>query len=140
MTAPGRDPSRFLQSAAAVLAGLLEVVVLSIGTDAVLHVTGIFPPPDQPVDDGFFLVATAYRTLYAVVGSYVAARMAPARPMQHAMALGVVALVIGIVGAVVTWGRAPVYGPAWYPIALVFLALPAAWAGGVLALMRHPEA
>jgi hypothetical protein len=122
-----------------VLAGLLEVVVLSIGTDAVMHLTGIFPPPDQPVGDAFFLVATAYRTLYAVVGSYVAARMAPARPMRHAMALGVVALGIGVVGAVVTWGRGPVYGPAWYPIALVFLALPAAWAGGVLALMSHPE-
>ena len=127
-----------LRSVAAVLAGLLEVVVLSIGTDAVLHGTGIFPPPGQPVDT-FFMVATAYRTLYAVIGSYVAARMAPDRPMHHALALGVVALVISIVGAVVTWSRGAMLGPTWYPIALVFLALPAAWAGGVLALVSHPE-
>jgi hypothetical protein len=130
----------FLRSVAAVLAGLLEVVVLSLGTDAVLHGTGVFPPPDQPMGDVFYLMATAYRALYAVVGSYVAARLAPARAMEHALALGGVALVINIAGAVMTWGRSPAFGPTWYPIALVFLALPAAWAGGALALMRPPEA
>ena len=139
MTTPGQGPRRLLRSAAAVLAGLLEVVVLSIGTDAVLHGTGIFPPSGQPMDDAFFLLATAYRTLYVVIGSYVAARLAPDRPMEHAMALGAVALVIGIAGAVATWARGPVFGPAWYPISLMFLALPAAWAGGVLHLRTHSE-
>ena len=35
---------RRLRSAAALLLGFLAVVVLSLGTDAVLHATGVFPP------------------------------------------------------------------------------------------------
>jgi hypothetical protein len=38
--------------------------------------------------DALFLLATAYRIVYGVAGSYVTARLAPDRPMQHALALG----------------------------------------------------
>jgi hypothetical protein len=63
---------------------------------------GVFPPWGQPVSDGPLLLATAYRTVYGVVGSYIAARLAPYRPMQHALAGGVVGFVVSVVGAIVT--------------------------------------
>src|SRR5438552_6907836 len=105
-----------MKSIAAVLAGLLIIVVLSTVVDIVLHATGVFPPWGQPMSDALFLLATAYRTVYAVAGSYITARLAPDRPMQHALVGGIVGLVLSTVGAVVTWNRGPEFGPHWYPL------------------------
>ena len=125
-------PRRILRSLGALFAGFVVVVVLSLGTDLVLHATGIFPPLGQRVSDALFLLATAYRTVYAIAGSYVTARLAPNRPMQHALLGGAVGLVLATVGAVATWNKGPEFGPHWYPLALVATALPSAWAGGRL--------
>ena len=127
-------PRRRLRSAAALLLGFLAVVVLSLGTDIVLHAIGVFPRWGQPMSDALFLLATTYRTVYGVAGSYVAARLAPDRPMQHALVLGVVGLAVSIVGAVATWNRG--LGPHWYPLALIATAMPCAWAGGRLRIMQ----
>jgi hypothetical protein len=127
-------PRRIGRSIGAVLAGFLAGVILSLGTDVVLHAAGVFPPWGQPMidADGSLLLATVYRTIYGVAGSYIAARLAPDRPMAHALALGVVGLVASIVGAALTWNGGPAFGPHWYPLALVVLAMPQAWAGGRL--------
>jgi len=124
-------PRRWGRSVAALLYGFLAVVALSLGTDIVLHAAGIFPPLGRRMSDALFLLATAYRTIYAIVGSYITARTAPDRPMQHALIGGVVGLVLGTVGAVATWNRAEL-GPHWYPIALIVTAMPCALAGGSL--------
>ena len=86
--------------------------------------------------DAALLLATVYRTVYGVGGSYLIARLAPDRPMQHALVGGVVGLAVSIVGAAVTWNRGPAFGPHWYPLALIVLALPTAWVGGKLRLMQ----
>src|SRR6266849_3093291 len=39
-------------------------------------------------------------------------------------------------GVVATWGRGPTFGPAWYPLALIALAMPCALAGGRLRGMQ----
>jgi hypothetical protein len=125
-------PRRIGRSIAALLAGFAAVVVLSLGTDFTLHATRVFPPLGQPMSDALFLLATAYRTVFSVVGSYITARLAPDRPMQHALAGGVVGLVLSTVGAVVTWNKGPAFGPHWYPLSLIATAMPSAWAGGRL--------
>jgi surface polysaccharide O-acyltransferase-like enzyme len=127
-----RQPRRVLRSIGAVLAGLFVIVVTSIATDSVMHATGVFPPAGEPMSNALWLLATAYRIVYGVVGSFIAARLAPDRPMRHALALGVIGLVLSIVGAVATWDRGPGFGPKWYPLALVVIALPSAWLGGKL--------
>jgi hypothetical protein len=129
-------PRRWPRSAAALFSGFVVVVVLSLGTDGLLHAAGIFPPLGLTMSDALFLLATAYRTVYAVLGSYITARLAPDRPMQHALAGGVVGLVLSIAGAVATWNREPSLGPHWYPLALIATALPCAWAGGGLRVMQ----
>ena len=132
MTGPSAQPRRLLRSTGAVLSGFFAVVVLSLGTDQVLHVLEVYPPWGQPMNDpGLLLLALAYRSVYAVLGSYIAARFAPHTPMRHALALGVVGLVLSLVGAIVAVTVVDL-GPNWYPIALVLTALPCAWLGGVL--------
>ncbi len=127
------QPARRIgRSIDAVLAGLLAIFVLSLGTDAALHAAGVFPAWGQPMSEALFLLATGYRTLYAIAGCYLTARLAPARPMRHALALGVVGLVLSTAGAIATWNRGPAFGPHWYPLALIASALPCAWLGGWL--------
>ena len=118
------------------LAGLLVSIILSVGTDAILHAAGVFPPWGQRVADAALLLATAYRTVYGVTGSYIAARLAPNRPMTHALVLGFAGFAASAAGAIATWNGGPAYEPKWYPLALVALAIPTAWAGGKL-FTRH---
>ena len=129
-------PRSLGRSIGALLAGFAAVVILSIGTDVALHAAGIFPPLGKPMSDALLLLATVYRSIYAVVGSYITARVAPDRPMQHALAGGVIGLVLSVVGAVMAWNKVDTLGPHWYPLALVATALPCAWIGGKLRVMQ----
>ena len=108
------------------LAGLLAIFAITTVNDIVMHATGIFPPWGQPMSSALFLVALAYRIVYGVLGCYIAARLAPDRPMRHALALGVVGVVLSTGGAVAMWEAAP----AWYSLAVIGIALPCAWVGG----------
>ena len=138
VTSGTHPPRRLGRGAGAVLAGFLAVIVLSLGTDAALFATGIFPPRGQPMSDALYLLATAYRTIYGIAGSYIMARLAPDRPMGHALAGGVIGLAVSTAGAIATWGSVP--GPRWYPLALIATAMPIAWAGGKLRVLQMPLA
>jgi hypothetical protein len=126
------------RSVGALLAGMLVGIVLTIATDIALHAIGVFPPWGQSMVgfDGALLLATVYRTVFGGGGGYIIARLAPNRPMQHALVGGVVGLVACIVGAAVTWNKGPAFGPHWYPLALIVLAMPQAWLGGKLRVMQ----
>jgi len=127
---------RIGRSILAVLSGLVVGAALSIGTDIVLHTAGIFPPLGRLMADSLLLLATAYRIIYSVLGAYITARLAPNRPMQHALVLGALGLVVCLIGVVTTWNRVQEFGPHWYPIALTILALPQCWLGGKLFIMQ----
>lgn len=125
-------PQRVLRRAVPVLAGFIAVVVVTTVTDVVLHALGVFPAWGQPMADHLFLLALGYRTAYAVLGGYIAARLAADRPMFHAVLLGTLGLVLGAAGAVATVGRGPEFGPVWYSLLVSATALPCSWAGGRL--------
>ncbi len=129
-------PRRALRRIGAVLVGFLAIVILSTATDMALHATGVFPPWGQSMADALFLLALAYRIVYGVAGCYMAARLAPDRPMQHALALGAVGLVLSTAGAVAMWDA----GPPWYSLAVIAIAMPCAWAGGRLRRMQGLDA
>ena len=134
MTIPvGESPARRRgRSAIALASGLLVGVILSLGTDQILHALKIYPPWGQTMSDGLFMLATAYRVVYTILGSYIAARLAPDRPMWHAMVLGVVGLVVSIAGAVATWNTQPPIGPHWYALLIAAISIPCAWLGGMI--------
>ena len=122
----------------AFFAGLVASIVPTLATDWALHATGVFPPWDQRAGDGLLLLATVYRTVYGIGGSWLTAHLAPNRPMAHALALGGAGLIANVAGAVATWNAGPAYGPKWYPLALVALAVPTAWLGAKLFLLKRP--
>lgn len=126
-------PRNRRRSVAALLAGFLAVVILSLAVDALMHGTGIFPPLGQSMSDSLFALALGYRTAIGVLGGYIVARIAPDRPMRHALLSGGLGLLISSIGVVLTWNAGPEFGPHWYPVALSASALPTSWAGARLA-------
>lgn len=157
-----RNLQLVLQSIGAVLAGVLFVIILSLATDLVLHPNGafpswvepmlqtqvpyatiyrvisnihtiaVFPQWGQPMVDALFLLALTYRVLYGVAGSYLAASLAPDRPMSHVVVLGIVGFGLSLAGVIATANGGPQFGPKWFSFALVITALPCTLAGGKL--------
>jgi len=126
---------RIGRSIGAIVAGAAVAIVLTLGTDLALTVVGLLPAPGKPASDNMLLLATAYRTLYGLIAGYIVARLAPHHPMRHALIGGALGLVVSIIGAAATWNRG--FGPHWYPLALIGLAMPEAWIGGKLRLIEQ---
>ncbi len=129
-------PGNTLRSIVAIVAGIAVGVALSVVTDMVMRSAGIFPPLGQRMADPLLGLAVAYRTVYGIASSYVAARLAPNRPMGHALLLGGLGLFVNVLGTALTWNKGPAYAPHWYPLLLIVLALPTAWLGGKLRVMQ----
>lgn len=129
-------PTNILRSVGAIFAGMVTVIVPSLGTDVILHATGIYPPWFQPMADPLWVLALAYRIVYGIIGGYIAARFAPNKPMKHALIVGLIGLALTIVGVAMHWNKGPEFGPKWFSIALVVTAVPCAWAGGKLVMER----
>src|SRR5689334_9361050 len=131
-TAPGREPRNLWRSTGAVVLGFVAVVILSLGTDQLLHLLKVYPPWGQPMfEPRLNFLALSYRLVYAVIGSYIAARFAPRNPMRHAIVLGVVGFIVSVPGVIFISTHREL-GPVWYPVALAITALPCAWLGGAL--------
>ena len=125
------------RSTAAIALGLVTVIVLSLGTDQLLHMLNVYPPWGEPMYDPWLnLLALTYRVLFATLGSYVAAAYAPHSPMRHAMTVGFIGLVLSAAGAVAATRMADL-GPLWYPVALALTALPFTLLGGKLQHARR---
>ena len=114
----------------AVVAGVLFIIIASTLVDMVFHLAGIFPAPPEALTDSLALLASSYRLVIGVAGGYLTAKLAPDRPLRHALILGYVGIVLGLVGVIATWNLG--LGPRWYPISLVVLAVPQCWLGGWL--------
>lgn len=114
----------------AIFAGVLFVMIVTTLVDTLLHLVHVYPPMNQPIDDKLAVLATSYRFVISVAGAWITARLAPSRPMWHALILGAIGTVLGTAGVVATWNLA--LGPRWYAILLAALAIPQCWLGGWL--------
>jgi hypothetical protein len=105
-------------SALAIFAGLAFTVATTTLADQFLS---------APQSDIEWAVHLLYRLLFDVGGCAIAAGLAPARPLRHALILG--ALLVGFAAAwlLQSWKDPSV--PRWHPLALTLLALPTAWVG-----------
>ena len=128
-TSSGRSIPR---SILAVFVGLVVIFIAHAGTDAIMHGTGVFPPVGQPMANRLWLLAFTYRAVTSVLGCYVTALLAPNRPVRHGLILGWIGVVLSLGGAIAFWNQGSGFGPKWYPISLVIVALPCAWLGGKL--------
>ena len=120
------------KSIGAVIAGVIIIVVLSVVTDMILEKTGVLPVQSQGLFTPYLLLALTYRTVYAAVGGYVTAALAPKNRMKHIIALEIIGTIMGILGVIAGWNLSA----HWYPIALVFTSFVAVWCGGKLVVSK----
>jgi hypothetical protein len=122
------------RSILAIVAGFVVIGVLAAGTTALLGSTmpGLFDANGRATSVTWELAMHAYVFAYATFGCWLAARLAPDRPMGHALVLGVLGLLFNVMGSVLRWDTAP----AWSHALAVALVMPAAWLGGWLAARR----
>lgn len=129
-----------LRSIGVVLFGFVLIGALSFGADAVLKssIPDAFDASGRVQSTSVLLLVMAYVGLFATSGCYLTARLAPARPMLHALVLGALGLAFNVAGTIALWDTAP----AWYHLASLALVMPYAWLGGRLreVELRHAAA
>jgi hypothetical protein len=129
-----------LRSVLAVVVGFVVTAVASVGTDGVLML--LLPRSiieAQPPPPGLLVGILFYCFVYAVLGAYVTALIARRAEVRHALALGAIALSIGIALSLpVLLGRSsdpPM--PAWYALLSLALVIPATALGGCLRVLQR---
>ena len=121
-----------------IVGGVVVFVVEGIGTLLLSALAGIEPTTAQGAaalatmrpNQTLAVVVLAY-VLGPMSGGYIAARLAPAKRYYHAIAVGAVQLIFGVV----TLALFP--HPDWFWIATLVVFIPAALAGAGLARRRH---
>ena len=113
-----------------IIAGFLLLAVLSVGADMILR--GFFPrafgPSEAPLGALASTVTILYASAFGVLSSYLTARLAPSRPVTHALALGGIVFLLALGGLVGSWHRAP----AWFDIGFLAMVFASAWLGGII--------
>lgn len=129
-----------VQSVVAVVVGFFVTAALSVATDMLLHAVQAFPKWGEPMSDMSYALAATYRAAFTVLGGFTTARLAPNKPMVHVWTLAYLGIFAGTAAAVSTWNAGSLFGPHWYPVALVVMALPCVLLGGRLAATAHSRA
>ncbi len=106
-----------------VIVGAFVALMLTIVTNSWLAARGVVPP---------LALVAAYRGLFIILGSHLAARLGPSGEprMRYALALAVLLIALTIVGGL----RFGSQVPAWYLALDVALPLPCAIIGGATAV------
>lgn len=114
------------QSIGAVIAGYLVSALLTGLTIAALG--ALFPASYNPENIEWVVFNVIYGCAFAVIGGYVAARLAPVRPLSHATVLGLLMAVFAVITgyAVSVTPPSPEYAnqPGWYYPVLAITVLP----------------
>lgn len=123
---------KILKNAGAVLAGVLTVIILSIGTDTILESAGIFPPFGQELTTWMLLLALAYRCLFTIAGGFVTAKLSQQTPIRNVKILAIIGVIGGALGVIAGWDLSA----HWYPIAIFLTAYPLTILGGKICLKK----
>jgi peptidoglycan/LPS O-acetylase OafA/YrhL len=112
-----------VRSVLAVLAGYL---IFALSAFAFFQISG--QPPHQAAPTPFMLGSIVFGMVFALLGGYVAARVARRRPLAHGLAVGCVLALGAVVSLIGTYGK----GAVWSQVAALALMAPCAVIGGWL--------
>ncbi len=118
-----------IRSPAAIFAGIAVNVVLSLALDGIFQGLGVLPAAGQPMSDYLHLLPFSYRVGIALFGFYVTARLAPSRPLLHALTLAAIAFALTLASTVAAWSKLGAVEPQWLQLAMLTLLFPMAWLG-----------
>lgn len=119
------------RSILAVVVGFLVTGALAAGVMGPVIMKVLMPEAFNPKtgassDTTALIVVQVGVAISAVFGCWLCARLAPNRPMFHALVLGVLGFLFNAAGAAMQWE----HFPAWHFVVSLALTMPYAWAGG----------
>ncbi|MBA3680884.1 MAG: hypothetical protein H0W73_06915 [Bacteroidetes bacterium] len=124
------------KSIGAILTGFILAAFLSIATDMILNLTNIVNMESFKDNSAIIILfVIIYRFIYNVMGCYLTSKLAPNKPMKHALIIGVIGTVFALLGSIAMWDKAV----AWYNISVILISLPSAWVGAKLFMMRKSK-
>jgi hypothetical protein len=112
-----------LRSIGVLLLAFVVNGLLSVVTDFVLESIGMLPDPSKGLFEtwAIFLVLF-YRGVYTIFSGYLIARLAPSKPVLHAVILGVIGTVIVLLA--MTNSEVAEKAPVWYGYTLAATTIP----------------
>lgn len=116
------------RSIIAVVAGFVLTFALNMAANfGLAQVSPAFAA--RPLTDPAWLIGiSAYVAVFGIAGCYLTARLAPSRPMLHALILGGIALAMSIPITIGAWNDTP----AWFNVYNLLAVMPYAWIGGAI--------
>jgi hypothetical protein len=117
-----------MRSLLAVALGYVVMLVAQLGGDTALTAVApeIMPQAGEPPDAAYFAYRLGTGFFFIAIGGYTAALLAGRSEMKHALALGALSVAACILETLYYAADQPL----WYSIALMFLSIPGALAGG----------
>jgi hypothetical protein len=120
--------TKVFKSVGVILLGFIVNALLSVLTDFLLESIGLLPHPSKGLFETWaILLVLFYRGVYAIFAGFIIARLIYARPVLHAMILGLIGTVITLIAV-----SSPSFAersPLWFGYALAAMTIPALWLG-----------
>jgi peptidoglycan/LPS O-acetylase OafA/YrhL len=126
-----------VRSLLALVLGYVVMLALQLGGDTALTAMApdIMPLPGEPVDPAYFAYRLGSGFFFIALGGYVTALLAGRSEMKHALGLAA----LSITASILEVQYYPTTQPLWYSIALMFLSIPSALAGGYYRVRQLEE-
>ena len=126
-----------MRSLLAVVLGYVVMLVAFLGAETALTAVApeLIPQKGKPTDPLYFVFQLTTGFFFIGIGGYVTALLAGRSEMKHALGLGALSIAMSIVSRL----QYPGDEPLWYSIALMFLAIPGALAGGYYRVRQMEE-
>ena len=116
------------KSIGVIIVGFMVSALLSIVTDFLLESIGVLPDPSKGLfDTGMIILVLFYRGIYNIVSGFLVAKLAPGKPMLHAMILGAIGTILTVLATF-----APSFAekaPLWFGYTLAAITIPTLWSG-----------
>lgn len=116
------------KSIGVILLSFAIIALMSVLTDFLLEKIGVLPNPEKGLFETWaILLVLFYRAIYTVFAGFIIARLAPNKPILHA-------IILGVIGTSITlWAiSSPEFAQKstlWFGYTLAILTIPCLWLG-----------
>ena len=126
-----------LRSLLALMLGYVVMLVSQLGGDTILTAVApdLMPQPGEPADPAYFGYRLGAGFFFIGLGGYTTAVLAGRSEMKHALGLAA----LSVAASILEVQYYPETQPLWYSIALMFLSIPSALAGGYYRVRQLEE-
>ena len=116
------------KSIGVIILAFVVTALLSVLTDFSLEAIGILPNPEKGLFETWaILLCLFYRGVYTVLAGFIISRLAPGKPMLHALILGVMGVALTLLA--VSNSEFAQKSKLWFGYTLAAMTIPCLWLG-----------